>query len=186
MDPFIGQIVMFGGSFAPRGWALCEGQLLAISSHSALFSILGTIYGGDGRSTFGLPDLRSRMPVHSGDGNAGPGLRAVRLGQKGGRENHQLNVNEMPSHSHNTSIKISDGPGDTHTPTDNALAAVALERDLKKTVEVYVDNPNYASGFKLGGVIEQPVGGNQSFSILPPYLGINFIIALEGVFPSRS
>jgi microcystin-dependent protein len=96
-DPFIGEIVMFGGNFAPRGWAFCEGQLLPISQYSALFSLLGTNFGGDGRTTFGLPDLRGRSPVHFGQGN---GLSNVRIGQEGGSEFRTLSVAELPSHSH--------------------------------------------------------------------------------------
>ena len=96
MDPFIGLIVMFGGNFAPRGWALCDGQLLSISSNSALFSILGTTYGGDGRTTFGLPDLRGRVPMHPG---TGPGLSPRTLGQKSGTETVQLTTAQLPPHT---------------------------------------------------------------------------------------
>ena len=97
MEPFIGQIVQFGGNFAPRGWALCDGQLLAISQNAALFSILGTTYGGDGRTTFGLPELRGRLALHPGNG---PGLSNYQLGQRSGQEDVSLNVNQIPAHSH--------------------------------------------------------------------------------------
>jgi len=103
MEPLIGQIMMFAGNFAPRGWAFCEGQLLAINQYQALFSILGTTYGGDGRTTFGLPDLRGRVPMHPGNG---PGLSSKRLGQKGGSETNTLNVSQLPSHNHLSLIHI--------------------------------------------------------------------------------
>jgi microcystin-dependent protein len=112
MEPFIGQIMMFGGSFAPRGWAFCEGQLLPISQNAALFSILGTTYGGDGRSTFALPDLRGRVAIHPG---SGPGLSNYRLGEKGGVESVALNVNQIPAHSHG--ISASNGTADSADPT---------------------------------------------------------------------
>ena len=96
-EPFIAEIIMFGGNFAPRGWAFCDGQLLAINTNQALFSLLGTTYGGDGRTTFGLPDLRGRVPVHPG---TGPGLTQRRLGEKGGTETNTMNINQMPEHNH--------------------------------------------------------------------------------------
>ncbi|MBD3756388.1 MAG: phage tail protein, partial [Gammaproteobacteria bacterium] len=96
-EPFVGEIRMFAGNFAPRGWAFCDGQLLAVSQNDALFSLLGTIYGGDGRTTFGLPDMRGRIPVHQG---SGPGLSPRRLGSKSGAETETLTVNQMPSHTH--------------------------------------------------------------------------------------
>ena len=99
-EPFVGEIRMFAGNFAPRGWAFCDGQLLAVSQNDALFSLLGTIYGGDGRTTFGLPDLRGRVPIHAG---SGPGLSPRRLGAKAGAENVTLTVNQLPSHSHRLS-----------------------------------------------------------------------------------
>ena len=129
-DPFIGEVIMFAGNFAPRGWAFCDGQLLAISQHQALFSILGTTYGGDGRTTFGLPDLRGRVPLHVGNG---PGLSSYRLGQKGGTESVGLTI----------------------IPTQKGK------------------NENAANG------AIQP-------SNMQPYTAINFIIALHGIFPSRS
>ena len=110
MNPFIAQIVIFGGNFAPRGWSLCQGQLLAISSHSALFSLIGTIYGGDGRTTCALPDLRGRVPVQHGNG---PGLSPVSIGEKGGRENVTLTTLNLPAHSHTLTgqVKLQAGGG---------------------------------------------------------------------------
>ena len=106
-DPFIAEIIMFGGNFAPRGWAFCDGQLLSISSNSALFSILGTTYGGDGRTTFGLPDLRGRVAMHPG---SGPGLTQRRLGEKSGMETVTLTTNQIPSHNH-TATATASGTG---------------------------------------------------------------------------
>ena len=122
MDPFLGQIVLFGGNFAPRGWALCEGQLLPISQYSALFSILGTIYGGDGRTTFALPDLRGRAAISSG---RGPGLSDRRLGSRSGQEVHTLTTLEMPSHNHLTqnSMKVSSQDSTKATATTNSSIA---------------------------------------------------------------
>ena len=113
-DPFIGEIIMFAGNFAPRGWALCDGQLLSIAQNSALFSILGTTYGGDGRTTFGLPDLRGRVAVHEG---TGPGLPNIRLGQKGGAVNHTLTQGQLPPHTH--TVACSGGAADSDTPVGN-------------------------------------------------------------------
>ena len=115
-QPFIGQIQMFGGNFAPRGWALCDGQLLAISSNSALFAIIGTIYGGDGRTTFGLPDLRGRMPFHWG---SGPGLPNVTIGQKGGNLTTILSVPNLPPHMHTVAAKCNTNGGTSNDPEGN-------------------------------------------------------------------
>lgn len=167
MDPFLAQIIMFGGNFAPRGWAFCDGQLLAISSNTALFSLLGTAYGGDGRTTFGLPDLRGRFPMHPGNG---PGLSSRRLGDKSGAENHTLTVNEMPSHNH-TMVLASNLEGDQTSPVNNSLAIS--------------DDRNYVNDPSATGTTES-TGGGQAFDNMPPWLGVHFIIALVGVYPSRS
>jgi microcystin-dependent protein len=168
-EPFIAEIVMFGGNFAPRGWAFCDGQLLAISQNSALFSLLGTTYGGDGRTTFGLPDLRGRFALHPG---SGPGLPTYRLGQRGGATAHVLSVNELPSHDH--SLNARDDDPNTSTPAGNLLA----------------NSPTYAAGVDSNTNMKAGTIGNtgngQQFSVQNPFLAVNFIIALTGVFPSRS
>jgi len=180
MDPFLAEIVMFGGNFAPRGWAFCDGQLLPISQYSALFSILGTTYGGDGRTTFGLPDLRGRNAVHPGNG---PGLSSYRLGERGGREYVVLNQTNLPSHTHTM----------THTLTVRADAGAGATTDDPTNAFVANDgnfqfNPaaDANMGPLAGTITALPSGGNQSFNILNPFLCVNYIIALQGVFPSRS
>lgn len=178
-EPFIAEIIMFGGNFNPRGWAFCNGQLLPISQNTALFSLLGTIYGGDGRTTFALPDLRGRAAVHPG---TGPGLSNIRLGQKGGAENHTLSVAQMPSHTHTATatLKGIDRKGDKHEPGGNTLAS-------KSRTNIYQTAPPDVA-MKAGSVTvsNAATGGSQAFSIRDPFLGINHIIALVGTFPSRN
>ena len=173
MDPFLGQIVMFGGNFAPRGWALCDGQLLPISSYSALFSILGTTYGGDGRTTFALPDLRGRAPLHAGHR---PGLSTRTLGQKSGAELNYLNVTQLPAHNHtaSTALPVSSGPGDTTSP----VGAAPAETDS--------DNYGVADDNNTATVTVGNTGGNQPVNNMQPFLAVNYIIALQGTYPSRS
>ena len=172
MEPFIGMIVQFGGNFAPRGWALCDGQLLAISSNSALFSILGTTYGGDGVSTFGLPDLRGRVAVHAG---TGPGLSPRRLGQKSGTETQTLTVNQMPSHNH--LIQVNKAVATTGDPVGNVLghtgAATLIYEGGTPTQTM---NPASISN----------TGASQPVSTVQPFQCVNFIIALQGTYPSRN
>lgn len=169
-EPFIGQIVMFGGNFAPRGWAFCDGQLLPIAQYQALFSILGTTYGGDGRTTFALPDLRGRAPIHAGHG---PGLTDRRLGASGGAESVTLLVSEMPNHSHN--MVGSTQPADDDNPSGNYPA--------KTSGDAY--SQTSAPAPMAPGVI-QGQGGSQPHNNMPPWRAVNYIIALQGLFPSRS
>ena len=166
MDPFIGQVIMFGGNFAPRAWAFCHGQLLAISSHSALFSILGTIYGGDGRTTFALPDLRGRTAIQHGNG---PGLPSHSLGQRGGTETNQITTAQMPSHNHGVTVPISTAGAD-ETEAGFIGAGNFYRED---------NNANY-------GITESITGGNQSVNNMQPFLAIYYIIALVGTYPSRN
>lgn len=168
-EPFVGEIRMFAGTFAPRGWALCDGQLLAVSQNDALFSLFGTIYGGDGRTTFGLPDLRGRIPIHAG---SGPGLSSRRLGTKLGAEMVTLTANQMPSHSH--TIKAGNAVGNTKDGTQ--IAAGQLSR-------TYVEDAS--PGVPINSSI-QVTGGSRSHDNLMPHLCVNFIVALFGIYPSRS
>ena len=169
-EPFIGEIRMFAGNFAPRGWAFCDGQLLAVSQNDALFSLLGTIYGGDGRSTFGLPDMRGRVPVHAGQG---PGLSDYRLGAKGGAEKITLTVNQLPSHTHNA--KGTNDIADATTPGGNVPAQSTVV-DLYFPVAPTVD---------MNAAAMPNVGGSRSHTNLMPFLCVHFIIALFGIYPSR-
>lgn len=159
-EPYIGQITLFAGNFAPRGWAFCEGQLLSIAQNTALFSILGTTYGGDGRVTFALPDLRGRVPLHPGQG---PGLSSYSLGEAAGTETVTLTEAEMPTHSHSMVISTTQ-PGGT---------AKAIEGEL-------TPNPIVAPN-AVGNT-----GGSQPHPNMQPYLALNYIIALQGIFPSRN
>lgn len=186
MDPLLGQITLFAGNFAPRGWALCEGQLLAISQNTALFSILGTTYGGDGRTTFALPDLRGRAPIQSG---TGPGLSTRQLGSRGGQETHTLNTLEMPSHNHiaNSASKLH---GQSAAGDDDAISpGVTLASGSNSGSEIFSSSApntemNTNSVTTTTTTLNQ--GGNQAHNNMQPYLTINYIIALQGIFPSRN
>jgi microcystin-dependent protein len=169
-EPFVGEIRMFAGNFAPRGWAFCDGQLLAVSQNDALFSLLGTIYGGDGRITFGLPDLRGRIPIHAGHG---PGLSERRLGAKGGAEKVTLTVNQLPSHNHQ--LKASSELAQQASAQGNVLAR-------NPTFDLF-RVPSPPASLSSSSVTN--VGGSQSHTNLMPFLCVNFIIALFGIYPSR-
>jgi len=179
MQPFIGQIQAFGFNFAPRGWAACNGQLLSIAQHSALFSLLGTQYGGDGRTTFGLPDLQGRSMVNRGQG---AGLSSLVIGQRTGREYMTLTVAEMPSHNHQAHLNLADlDIGDTAKAKNKAIAQNC-------SANMFAKEPTYNEGNQLSdqSITVHNAGGGQSFSIRGPILAVNFCIALDGTFPSRS
>ena len=165
-QPYIGEIRMFGGNFAPVGWMFCEGQLLPISENDALFTLIGTTYGGDGQSTFALPDLRGRLPVHQGNGSV--------IGEAGGVEQVTLTVGQIPIHTH--PLLASTGPGNINTPGGNVTAESAA-------VKIYfADQPTVA----MGPQAISPSGGSQPHSNFQPYLCINFIISLSGIFPQQT
>ena len=175
-EPFIGEIRMFAGNFAPRNWAFCDGQLLAVSQNDALFSLLGTIYGGDGRTTFGLPDLRGRVPMHTG---SGPGLSTHRLGEKSGTENTTVTVSQLPSHSHlQAEFQATGNPADSAGPGANSLAMANIYNREFPSVPLHPDTVTADTSSDL-------TGGSQSHANMPPYLAVHFIIALFGVYPSR-
>jgi microcystin-dependent protein len=174
-DPFIGEIRMFAGNFAPRGWALCDGQILPISGNESLFSLLGTTYGGDGRTTFALPDLRGRTPIHAGQG---PGLTNRRLGEKGGVENVLLTINQLPSHTHTAQLNA-----DSTVATSDKPQGTLPARNAGSTPQ-YGNTPNTALSAKSIAINE--VGGNQDHPNMQPYITINYIIALQGIYPSRN
>lgn len=176
-EPFIGEIRMFGFNFAPVGWAFCQGQLLPISQNVALFSLLGTFYGGDGRTTFALPDLRSRVPLGMGQGT---GLSNYTIGQAGGTETVTLSVTQLPSHNH--AVNASDardfslfGPSDrSDSPAGHVLGRA----------DIYADAPDGTTVMNAGMIGD--TGGGGPVGIIQPYLTLNFCIALFGIFPSRS
>ncbi|WP_198948828.1 phage tail protein [Rubrivirga sp. SAORIC476] len=170
-QPYVGEIMLFGGNFAVRQWANCDGQLLAVASNDALFSILGTTYGGDGRTTFGVPDLRGRTPVNAG---AGPGLQPVAMGQKYGAETLTLTSATMPSHAH--TLPVLNAPGDQRTPSGNILAGDATNDTIYA--------PTSAANGSLAPT--SGTGGNMSFNIRSPFLSLSYQIALYGIYPSRS
>lgn len=175
-DPFIGQMMTVGFNFCPRGWAQANGQLLAISSNTALFSLLGTTYGGDGRTTFGLPDLRGRYAANVG---TGPGLSNVTWGQRGGAETHTMTVNEMPSHNH--IVNATNERADQLGPGDDFLADPAPFNGINPMI--YHDGP--ANRTMNPGMIAH-TGGGLPFNIKDPFLGMYVCIATVGVYPSRS
>ncbi len=174
-DPFIAEIRIFAGNFAPRGWAFCDGQLLSIAQNTALFSLVGTFYGGDGRTTFGLPNLQGRVPIHPG---TGPGLTARRLGDTGGSADVTLSTANLPSHTHTAALnlKASSGPANTADPVGNSLAAAPIYKSESPSVDM---DPRSISE-------SSESGDDQAHENMPPYLTLNFIIALTGFFPSRS
>ena len=172
VETFLGEIRMFAGNFAPTGWAFCQGQLLPIAQNQALFSLLGTTYGGDGRTSFALPDLRGRVPVGFGQG---PGLSNREIGEKFGSELVTLNINQMPSHNHTVNAVTTEG--NQNLPT-NSLPANT------KTLDKEYSDANANTTMKATMV--NPTGGSQPFGVSQPSLGVNFIIALQGIYPSRN
>lgn len=169
-DPFLGEIRIFGFNFAPFGWAMCNGQLMAISQNTALFSLLGTFYGGDGRTTFALPNLQSRVPIHMGQG---AGLSPYVIGQQGGTETTTLTVAQIPAHSH--PVNANNSAGTFARPLDHFPARTTGEAYAAATDGTTMD-PSMIGN----------TGGSQPFNNVQPYLVLTFCIALSGIFPSRS
>lgn len=169
-DPFLGEIRMFAGTFAPRDWAFCDGQLMQVSQYDALFSLFGTIYGGDGRTTFGLPDLRGRLPVHMG---TGPGLTPRPIGRKAGAESVTLTTQQMPSHSH--ILYGTDETGDSQAASDLLRGQSTEDTYATSGTPVTMNASSVAA-----------IGGSQPHDNLQPFLCINFIVALVGTYPSRT
>jgi microcystin-dependent protein len=175
-DPFVAEIRIFGFNFAPKGWAFCAGQLLPISQNTALFSLLGTTYGGDGKSTFALPDMQGNAPMHPGQG---PGLSLHDLGETGGSETVSLLESEIPSHSH--TVRASNQQGDVQQPT----STTSLARPNGAVPYVPGSNPT-PPVVAMSDQSLTPAGGDQPHNNLMPYLTLNFCIALQGVFPPRT
>ncbi len=169
-DPFIGEIKMFGGNFAPRSYAFASGQLLSTSQNSALFALFGTIYGGDGRTTFALPDLRGRLPIHTGQG---PGLPNFNQGSKAGSETESISSSQMPAHRHTP--RGSRAPGSSPVPVGRVPAAAPVNAFSAAAPDT-----------GLAPAIDATTGGGAPHNNVMPFLCINFIIALTGIFPSRN
>lgn len=170
-DPFIGEIRIFAGNFAPRNWAFCNGQLISISQNTALFSLLGTFYGGDGRTTFGLPNLQGRHPIGQGQG---PGLQPYTIGEVGGEERHSLIAGELPAHTH--PLRGTTAPADTSSTGGKVLGESARPA-------YNVSPPNVDLAVEAVG---PGPGQGQPHENMAPYLAVSYIIALQGVFPARS
>ena len=165
--PYVGEIRMFGGNFAPAGWHFCDGSLLAISENDILFALIGTTYGGDGQNSFALPDLRGRIPVHQGSG--------MNMGQMIGTELETLTVQQMPAHSH--AMMATANLADSTNPTDKVLARTAAN------IDIYQSSGPFQA---LASAAVTPVGGSQPHNNMMPFLSINFIISLFGIFPSQT
>jgi microcystin-dependent protein len=174
-DPFVAEIRIFPFFFAPKGWAFCDGQLLPISQNTALFSLLGTTYGGDGKSTFALPDMQGNVAVHTGGAQPGPGLSFYDLGQTGGSETVSLLESEIPAHTH--TMMAATTAANSKSPAGNVLS--------RASGNVYMP----PAGNPLVSMSDQalaPAGGDQPHNNMQPYLTLNYCLAMQGVFPPRT
>jgi microcystin-dependent protein len=174
VDPILASIIIFAGNFAPAGWAMCNGQLLPIAQNTAVFSLIGTFYGGDGVASFALPDLRGRVPIHMGQG---VGTSNYIIGQTGGVESVILTQSQLPAHTH--AVNVYGAAGTETSPTGNLPAATPLT----STVKPYSSQPPSAT---MNSAMIASVGNGAGVSVLQPYLTVNYIIALQGIFPTRN
>jgi len=181
-DPFVGEIRLFTFNFAPRGWAKCEGQILSIAQNIALFSLLGTTYGGNGTTTFALPDLRDRMAIGSGKG---PGLSDVALGQIDGNKTVTLTSANLPAHTHSVDIKVSSSVGTSSVPTSTASLASTIQI-FNSTARPVTEYNTLVSDITLSNITTSTVGSTTPASIEQPILSSNYCIALQGIYPPRS
>lgn len=189
MEVFMGTILPFGFNFPPRGWALCNGQLMQISQQSALFALLGTLYGGDGASTFGLPNLQGRMPIGMGNG---AGLSPRNIGEMAGTESTTLTIANMPMHTHQTTSSmavqvstVATAPANAPSATNNYLGASGAGQGNATIWSTAQDSPVNMGGV-TGSVTVDAAGGSQPMGMMNPFLALNFSIALTGIFPSRN
>lgn len=193
-EPYLGEIRMFGGNFAPRGWMFCAGQILSIQQYTALFSLLGTMYGGNGQTTFGLPDLRGRSPVGIGQG---PGLSPITEGEMAGIESLTLTQAQMPTHTHmmtgataSVAIPATSATAADKTPSTGSILSAANDKTGSGAeVDIYGPGPATTTlePFNVGitGSVSM-AGASQPVAVRNPFLGVNFIIAVQGIFPSRN
>ncbi len=181
MDQILGQLMLFGGNFAPRGWAQCNGQLMPIAPNQALFSILGVTYGGDGITTFALPDLRGRICTHPGQG---PGLKSVTLGQMYGSANNTLNATNLPPHNHIATAGTVNIEVSANDDEDNDNPVGSYLR--KQSTSIYSNTSNANMGALASNTTTTPSGGNQPLANTQPTLGLTYCIALTGIYPSRN
>ncbi|QAY67087.1 phage tail protein [Paenibacillus protaetiae] len=172
-DSYTGEIRMFAGNYAPVGWMFCDGQLLSIAENSVLYSLIGTTYGGDGVNTFALPDLRGRAPVHQGNYQGS----SFTIGQAGGTETVALTINQLPAHSHSFLTQTKQGNTSNPSQASPAMSSLAFYTEAAPAPAV--------NGQMMAGAIS-PAGGSQSHNNMMPYVGIHFIISLNGIFPPRS
>ena len=179
-QPYVGQLSMFAGNFAPAGWAFCSGQLLPISENDVLFQLIGTTYGGDGQSTFALPNLQSRVPVHMGQGG---GLSNYTIGQSGGTETVTLNTQQIPQHNH-LALAVTPTPANTPTPASGTVMADEQVGQSNNPFTYAPFNSGTPNLVTLGNSTVQNVGGGQPHENVQPILAINFIISLLGIFPT--
>jgi microcystin-dependent protein len=179
-EPYIGQISIFAGNFAPKGWALCNGQLLSIAQNTALFSILGTTYGGNGQTTFALPNLQGRVPIHAGQLSGGSNYS---LGEEAGTETVTLLSTQMPAHTHTAVVSIAASEA-SQAPTADPSGAFPGADSGANAYSATSDGTKMNASMATATVAA--AGGNQPFSIQQPFLCLNFIIALQGIFPSRN
>jgi len=175
--PYVGEIKLFAGNFAPAGWAKCDGSLLPISEYETLFNLIGTTYGGDGQSTFALPDLRGRVPIGQGNGYV--------VGQMGGVESVNLSTNNFPSHSHNAQISVSNSNATLSTPTASSNLAISGSASGRAFLPATAFN-SATPDVTIATVTTSNVGLSAPISVVKPYCGINYIISLYGIYPSQN
>jgi microcystin-dependent protein len=179
MQPFVGQILAFGGTFAPSGYMACAGQLLPIAQYDALYALIGTTYGGDGQQTFALPDLRGRVPIHMGQGT---GLSVYVIGERSGSESVPLMLNQLPSHGHAVNVVTGQG-GNLAKPASNAYLADEFQNPVTVSTYRAYDAANQVS---LAGNSVGRIGGSLPHDNMQPYVAITYCIAIAGIFPSRN
>lgn len=179
-EPYIGEIRLFAGNFAPRGWAFCNGQSQSIAQNTALFSLLGTTYGGNGQTTFNLPDLRGRVPLNQGQG---PGLSVYTIGEAAGVETVALTTAQMPAHSH--VLNATTATGSVTTPGSTVMLATPVEAGVKTSLYV-VPGTSTVNQAPMAAQSISPTGGSQPHENMMPFQSLNYIIAVEGIFPSRN